>query len=119
MCNAGESAAKRTAAAKTNRSRSVPSAAVAAGYFRNLLGLLQTDPIRGREVLSRFVAPIVMTPKAEGPDRGYRATGAFNMSFFLSAGTAAPAGSGKSSCAGAMGALFTAVSLGFERRIAA
>ena len=27
----------------------------------------------------------VMTPEAEGPVRRYRATGAFNLSFFLSA----------------------------------
>ena len=36
-------------------------------YFRNLFTLLDTDPARGREILSRFVAPIVMTPEIEGP----------------------------------------------------
>jgi hypothetical protein len=63
----------------------------------NLFTLLETDPARGREILSRFVAPIVMTPEAEGPARRYRATGAFNISFFLGA---LSSGSGKSSCAG-------------------
>jgi len=92
--------AQRTATAKTNRPRGLPSAAVAAGYFKNLLALVETDPVRGRELLSRFVAPVVMTPKAEGPDRGYRGTGAFNLSFFLSTASAGKAGAGKSSCAG-------------------
>jgi hypothetical protein len=43
------------------------------------------------------VAPIVMTPEVDGPNRRYRATGAFNLAHFL----APPSnGSGKSSCAG-------------------
>jgi hypothetical protein len=33
------------------------------GYVGNLFTLLETDPARGREILSRFVAPIVMTPE--------------------------------------------------------
>jgi hypothetical protein len=40
---------------------------------------------RGRELLSRFVSPVVMTPELEGPERRYRATGAFNRSFILTA----------------------------------
>ena len=35
--------------------------------------------------LIMFVAPIVMTPEIEGPARRYRATGAFNLGFFLNA----------------------------------
>jgi plasmid stabilization system protein ParE len=38
-------------------------------YLRNLLTLLEAEPARGREILSCFVAPIVMTPQVEGPVR--------------------------------------------------
>jgi hypothetical protein len=81
----------------TYLARSVPDPAAIAGYLTNLFALLETDPARGREILSRFVAPIVMTPETNGPDRGYRVTGAFNLAFFLELPTD---GSGKSSCAG-------------------
>jgi DNA invertase Pin-like site-specific DNA recombinase len=78
--------------------RIVPHPATIAAYLKNLWTLLDTDPARGRDVLSRFVAPVVLTPlNAEGPGRSYRATGAFNFSFFLSG---AFSGSGISSCAG-------------------
>ena len=40
-----------------------------------------------------------MTPEGEGPSRSYRATGAFDLSFFLGA-AAKNDGSSKSSCAG-------------------
>jgi len=96
----GKLKAERTAMAKRAGPGVVPQPKAIAGYVKNLLALLETDSTRGREILARFVAPIVMTPKAEGPDRGYRATGAFNMSFFLSVGTVVPDRSGKSSCAG-------------------
>lgn len=96
----GKLKAERTASARNHGPRAVPPPGAIAGYLQNLLALLETDPVRGREILARCLGPIVMTPKAEDPDRGYRATGAFNMSFFLSAGTALPDRSGKSSCAG-------------------
>jgi hypothetical protein len=63
--------------------------------------VLQTDTVRGRELLSRFVSPIIMTPETENPVRRCRATGAFNLSFFLTAAASGESGSGKSSCAGA------------------
>jgi hypothetical protein len=77
----------------------MPDPAAISRYLTNLFTLLQTDTARGREILSRFVAPIVMTPETEGPARRYRATGAFNLSFFLTAASAEP-WTGKSSCAG-------------------
>lgn len=95
----GKLKVERSAAAKEASADSVvvPHPATIAGYLKNLLALLETDPVRGREILSRFVAPIVMTPKVEGPVRHYRATGAFNLAFFL----APPeGGAGKSGCAG-------------------
>src|SRR5215472_5153989 len=75
--------ASRSAAAKNAVAPVLPHPTVIAGYARNLLALLEIDPVRGRELLSRFVAPVVMTPEGEGPARRYRATGAFNLSFFL------------------------------------
>jgi len=77
--------------------RPTPHPTAIAAYAKNLFALLETDPVRGREILSHFVAPIVMTPEAEGPDRRYRATGAFNLSYFLAAPSSGP---GKSGCAG-------------------
>jgi hypothetical protein len=94
----------------------VPHPAAITAYLKNLWTLLETDPARGREILSRFVAPVVLTPNAEGPGRSYRATGAFNLSFFLSG---AFSGAGISGCAGAHCGLCTAISLGFERKLVA
>ncbi len=93
----GKLKSERSAAAKETGARVVPHPTAIAGYLKNLFTLLETDPVRGREILSRFVAPIVMTPESEGPARRYRATGAFNLAYFLGAPSS---GSGKSSCAG-------------------
>jgi len=74
------------AAASRDADRSavvVPHPTAIAGYLKNLFTLLETDSVRGREILSRFVAPVVMTPEVEGQARRYRGTGAFNLSFFL------------------------------------
>ena len=68
---------------KPEGGRPLPHPTVIAADFKNLLGILKADPIRGREILSRFVAPLVMTPESENPDRSWRATGAFDLSFFL------------------------------------
>jgi site-specific DNA recombinase len=88
-----------TASAESHR-RPVPHPTAIAGYLRNLFTLLETDAVRGRELLSRFVSPVVMTPETEGPARRYRATGAFNMAFFLAAASSDAKAAGKSSCAG-------------------
>jgi site-specific DNA recombinase len=95
----GRLKSERTARARTDSSRPMPDPAAISRYLTNLFTLLQTDTARGREILSRFVAPIVMTPETEGPARRYRATGAFNLSFVLTAASAEP-WTGKSSCAG-------------------
>jgi hypothetical protein len=90
--------AERSSEQKERAPRAIPSATTIAGY----LGVLQTDTVRGRELLSRFVSPIIMTPETESPVRRYRATRAFNLSFFLTAAASGERGSGKSSCAGAI-----------------
>ncbi len=110
---------ERAASAKETPARVVPHPSAIAGYLKNLFAVLETDPVRGREILSRFVAPVVMTPEDEDPGRRYRATGAFNLSFLLSAAAAGDTGSGKFSCAGAQCGLYTAILFGFERRLVA
>jgi hypothetical protein len=57
------------------------------GYIGNLVGVLETDPARGRERLGRHLAQVVMTPEGEGPSRTYRATGAFNLLLSSSSST--------------------------------
>lgn len=94
--------------------RSLPSAATIAGYLKGLLALLETDPARGRELLSRFVAPVVMNPERDGSKRVYRATGAFDLSFLLTAAASGSSRSGKSGCAGLMNLPFTSISLDFQ-----
>jgi hypothetical protein len=86
--------------AKREAPRVVPHPTAVATYLKDLFPLLDTDPVRGRELLSRFVAPVVMTPKTEGPVRHYRATGAFNLSFLMSAAASGGNRIGKSGCAG-------------------
>ncbi len=92
--------AKRSVELKERAPRAVPTPAAIASYLDDLLGVLQTDTVRGRELLARFVSPIIMTPETENPVRRYRATGAFNLSYFLTAAASGESGSGKSSCAG-------------------
>jgi site-specific DNA recombinase len=96
----GRLKAERATAAKDAAPRVLPHPSAIDAYRRSMFTLLETDPARGRELLSRFVAPVVMTPDVEGPVRRYRATGAFNLSFFLTAAAASESRSGKSSCAG-------------------
>jgi hypothetical protein len=67
--------AERTAAARPPDAAILPHPTAIAGYLKSLFTLLAVGPIRGREILSRFVAPIVMTPESQGPGRRYRATG--------------------------------------------
>jgi hypothetical protein len=88
-----------TATAESHR-RPVPHPTAIAGYLKNLFTLLETDAVRGRELLSRFISPVVMTPETDCPARRYRATGAFNMTFFLAAASSGAQAAGKSSCAG-------------------
>ncbi|MBX3218883.1 MAG: zinc ribbon domain-containing protein [Labilithrix sp.] len=61
----------------------LPHPKVLVDGLTHLMAVLKSDPMRGRDVLSRFVSPLVMTPEGENPDRSYRATGAFDLSFFL------------------------------------
>lgn len=96
----GRLKSERAAAGREGAPRVVPHPTAIAAYMKNLFALLETDTVRGREILSRFVAPIVMTPEAEGPVRRYRATGAFNLSFFLAGAALSESRSGKSGCAG-------------------
>ena len=96
----GKLKAERGVMAKREQPRLIPDATVIASYLKNLFPLLGRDPVRGREILARFVAPIVMTPETEGPTRRYRATGAFNFSFLVGAAGVGGKGGDKSGCAG-------------------
>ena len=80
-CHVIQLRAKRSSEQKERAPRALPSPTAIAGYLDGLLGVLQTDTVRGRERLSRFVSPIIMTPETESPVRRYRAPGAFNLSF--------------------------------------
>jgi site-specific DNA recombinase len=67
--------------------RPIPHPAVIARDFKNVMGILKADATRGRELLARFVSPLVMTPQPgndESPNR-WKATGALDLSFFLGA----------------------------------
>ncbi len=67
---------------------------------RELLAVLETNPTRGRELLSRLVSPIVMSPfVASSGHREYRATGAFKLGYFV--GLGADQVADKGGCAGA------------------
>jgi hypothetical protein len=79
--------ANRITIAKNPALRVIPHPKAIEAYLRNLFMLLDTDPARGREILSRFVAPIVMTPEIE-------------LGFFLNAIPSAETRTGKSGCAG-------------------
>ena len=96
----GKLRALRTTEAKEEPRRALPDRQAIASYLDKLFAVLATDAARGRELLSRFVSPIIMTPETENPVRRYRATGAFNLSFLLTAAASGESGSGKSSCAG-------------------
>lgn len=100
--------AERNAAARQGESRALPQPATVASYLKNLFPLLDTDPVKGREVLARFVSPIVMTPEAESPTRRYRATGAFNLAFFVNAVGNKNRVCGNDGCAGAICSLYVA-----------
>lgn len=97
----GRLKSERTAAAD-QAPRAIPHPTLITADFGRMLGILSADPTRGREILSRFVAPLVMTPEGKNPDRSYRATGAFDLGFFLGPSRE---GFGKSSCAGAIRAV--------------
>jgi hypothetical protein len=95
---AGLSRLKVERSKNTNAPRApLPHPTLIAQDFKSLLGILRADPVQGRDILSQFVSPLVMTPEGENPDRSYRATGAFDLSFFLGP---RESGFGKSSCAG-------------------
>lgn len=77
---------RRLSQLRTERARLSKGATVAtpaperiAGFLRESLGVLRTDPVKGREFLTKHLAPVVMTPEGEGRERHYRMTGAFDM----------------------------------------
>ena len=82
--------------AQTQRTAPLPDRATIARFVKNLFGLLDADPARGNATLSRFLAPVVMTPEVDGPARRYRASGAFHLAFCLNGSEVAD----KFSCAG-------------------
>jgi hypothetical protein len=52
-------------------------------YLSDLAGTLAKAPERAQALLRKHVGTITMTPQAEGPDRHYLATGAFDVSVFV------------------------------------
>ncbi len=68
--------------ARPAEGRVLPHPALIAEDYKRLSRMLVADPVRGREMLARFVSPLVMTPTSKSPSR-WSATGAFDLSFFL------------------------------------
>lgn len=60
-----------------------PSGAQVEGYVRDLLGTLEADTERGRELLRRHLGSVTLTAKFEGTRRYYHAAGAFNLAVAL------------------------------------
>jgi len=60
-----------------------PSGAQVEGYVRDLLGTLEADPERGRDLLRRHLGTVTLTPRIEGARRYYHAAGAFDLSVAL------------------------------------
>jgi hypothetical protein len=60
----------------------LPHPRIIEGYLRNVLTLIEGDPIEGREILGRHIQPLVLTPR---PDGGYDITGAFNVGAVVAA----------------------------------
>jgi hypothetical protein len=60
----------------------LPHPRIIEGYLRNLLTLIEGDPVEGREILARHIQPLVLTPRADG---GYDITGAFNVGAAIAA----------------------------------
>lgn len=70
----------------SDRAKLLPHPKAVEGYVRDLLRTLSADPERGRDILLNYMGGVWLTPKGEGPDRYYLATGAFNLAAALSRG---------------------------------
>jgi hypothetical protein len=57
----------------------LPSAEKLAGYLEELVTILSRDAARGQALPAGHIAPVVLTPDGEGPDRHYRLNGALNI----------------------------------------
>jgi DNA invertase Pin-like site-specific DNA recombinase len=67
------------------------------GYAKNLFRVLEADAARGREILARSLAPVVLTPYEKLGQRSYRMSGALNVADVLSEKkTSAPEGEPRS-----------------------
>ena len=53
----------------------IPHPKIIEGYIRNLLTVLEGDPVQAREILARHIQPLVLTPT----EVGYQITGAFDL----------------------------------------
>ena len=56
---------------------------VVAGHLSELFATVTEDVTKGREVLTRHLGKITMTPAADGTRKHYVATGAFNLGVAL------------------------------------
>jgi site-specific DNA recombinase len=70
-------AALRAKASERLRAQPValPHPKIIEGYIRNLLTVLEGDPAQAREILTRHIQPLVLTPTEDG----YQITGAFDL----------------------------------------
>ena len=65
------------------QTKSLPHPNLITGYVTDLLATVEANPEEGRELLRQRLGAVQLTPKGEGPNRAYHATGAFNLSVFL------------------------------------
>ncbi|MFN0060906.1 MAG: zinc ribbon domain-containing protein [Myxococcaceae bacterium] len=76
---------KTTARTKESRAQLAAHPHVIKSYLHDLAGTLAQDPQTSRPILAKHLGPVTLTPKSEGPDRHYLATGALNISVPLQA----------------------------------
>ncbi|MGQ0504594.1 MAG: recombinase family protein [Myxococcaceae bacterium] len=107
------------AASQQKPEQPLPSDEVIRQQLWNLMKLVSTDPVRGREALARCLRPFVLTPEGEPGKKLYRATGALNLSLILKtpASNHLEAGvSDKTLCGGPRGELWKRRNVPLRRR---
>lgn len=67
---------------RVGKRRVLPHPGIVGGYLRQLLDSLEHDEDKGREILSRFMPPLRLTPDES---RGWRISGAFGLEEFVEA----------------------------------
>lgn len=73
----------RASVVKAPSGSKLPAPAQVEGYVRDVLGTLEADTARGRELLRRHLGTVTLTPREEGGRRWYHAKGAFDLNAAL------------------------------------